>query len=175
MSDQEFANFEVDMDMTEVQPWGGEDRPLVPPGDYNLTVTHLEQKPIGNNTPAVVVTFEVVDAEDASLNGSKIWCNYPLTTKALGRLKAFMVAGGGNLSKFNAEEYLGVVIRGTVIHNEGKAGIDANGEPRPAKMFANLINERPLEGVSVESKTVEPPPMLKNKTAKPANGTARRA
>lgn len=182
---QEFANFEIELgdDFQNTNAWGGELRPVPPVGTYQLTVVNIENKPIGNNTPAVVVTFTIGNAEDTSLNDTKVWNNYPLTAKAMGRLKQFMIAGGGSLSKFNAEEYLGVTIMGDITHSMGDAKIGPDGTPMEARVFANVCNERPMEAAAVAETPATPPPVTRgNKAtaaaaaaAKPANGAARRA
>lgn len=192
MSDQEFANFEIDLgeDFEKVNAWGGEQR-LPPAGTgYHLTVEHIENTTIGNNTPTVAVTFVIADNEDVSLNGMKVWNNYPLTQKALGRLKQFMIAGGGSLAKFNASEYLGVTIAADIIHTESPGGVDASGQTREPRTFANVCNERPLEAPAKTETSAPTPPVMKGgkaaatgaaagaaagaTTAKP-NGSARRA
>lgn len=169
MAQNDFTDFEIQQSFDEVQAWGGEQRPLVAPGDYRLTVIHVEQKPSSNNQPMVAVTFEVAD--DGEQKGAKVYNNYSLQPQALGRLKALMVACGASLSGFRASEIMGATIRASVIHTEGQAKVDQQGNPLPARTFANVINELPLDDGPVQAAT-QTPPVLKGK---PANGAVRRA
>lgn len=143
MAQNEFTDFEVQVDTTDVEAWGGEQRPLVPPGDYLLKVVNLKQDTIGQGTPAITATFEVV-SEGPEL-GKHVYNNYPLTQKAMGRLKALQMACGASLGSFKASEVFGQTILGTVTHTDSAPSVDANGNPRPPRTFANLINERAAE------------------------------
>jgi len=174
---QEFTDFEVQVDNTETAAWGGEQRPLVPPGDYQLTVIHLEQRNAQTSgNPMIAVTFEVTAMADGGDAGEqkdqRVYNNYSLSPKALGRLKALQVAAGAQLDKFVASQVFGATIVGTVVHTESAPGVDGQGNPREGRSFANVINERPLEG-AVETAPVEQPkkPPITNK-ATPANGKA---
>lgn len=176
MSEQQHADFEIDMDLTETDAWGGEQRPLVPAGDYKLTITAFQHKTSGKGTSMIEVTFEVAD--EGEQKGAKVWNNYPLTDNAKGRMKALMVAAGTRLDKIVASDFLGATILGTVVHTEGAAQVDANGVTKPARTFANVINERPLEAAAPAA-TASKPPVTKGapvpQNAKPANSAPRRA
>ncbi len=179
MSNQEFADFEIQQNFSDIDAWGGEPRPLVPPGDYKLTVVGVENATAkSSQQPMVAVTFEVAEGEHA---GMKVWNNYSLSPKALGRLKALMVACGASLDAFRAREIMGQTIRASVIHVEGAAQVDQSGNTLPARTFANLINELPPEEAQAQAEPTKTtaPPITKAApapTAKPAqNGAVRRA
>ncbi len=111
-----------------------------------------------------------------------MWNNYSLLPQSLGRLKQLSVACGAQLDKFRASEHIGQTIRATIVHVDGAASIGPDGTPRPARTFANVINEAPLEVVEEAPKKAATPPALKgaqNKppvtTNKPAANGARRA
>lgn len=171
----EFTDFEIQVDVSETEAWGGESRPLVPPGDYPLTVVGVEQKTSNSGNPMINVQFEVAEGES---KGSYVWNNYVLTQKAMGRVKALMVACGAQLDKLVASQLMGQTIMGTVVHTEGQASIDEQGNPRPAKTFANVINERSLSSTTTTAAQTAKPPVLNKPaatTAKPTNGAPRRA
>jgi hypothetical protein len=176
--EQEFNDFEIDVNLTDVEAWGGEGFPLAPAGDFALTLTNLEQKPSSKNQPMIVATFVIAD--EGEHNGKKVWNNYSLQEQSRGRLKALSVACGARLDKFIASEHVGQTIRATIVHVDGQASIDAQGNPRPPRTFANVINEMPLEEVAQQE--VAPPakpPVLKGKPPvvqqKPStNGAPRR-
>lgn len=168
MSENEFADFEVEQDFNDIKPMEGGEFPLVPPGEYLFDVEHVTQKPSSNNNPMVVVTFVVAEGEFA---GSKIWGNYVLVPQSLGRLKQLMVACNANLDKFRAAEIMGARIRGTVIHSQGDARVGTDGNPIPVKTFANISNEQPLEAPAAKTEpaktaskpTTPTPPVAKGK------------
>lgn len=173
MSGQNHADVEIDIDLTNVDAWGGESRPLVPPGDYKLVVVKAESKTSSGNNPMVVVEFEVAEGEE--LAGAKAWNNYVLSTSAgQGRLKALMIACGAQLDKIRLGELEGATIRASIVHTEGPPSIDANGNPRPAKTFANICNELPLEDAPAQAAPPQRPPVQNKAGAKPQN-TVRRA
>jgi len=166
----EFTDFEIHQDLSEVDAWGGEQRPLVPAGEYQLTITHVEQKPSSNNNPMIVVTFEVASGPE---KGSKLWGNYVLTQKAMGRIKALVVACGGSLDVIRASELMGATIEATIVHNEGQAKIGPDGNPGATPVYANVINERAPEQAAPAPTPA--PPVTRATQAKPQNGAARRA
>jgi hypothetical protein len=169
MAENQFADFSIELgeEFQNADAWGGEQRPLVPPGDYKLTVVAISQED-GNAAPYIAVTFEVTEGEST---GSRVYNNYSLSPKAIGRLKSLMIASGMGLERFVASELMGATIMGTVVHTEGAAKVDAQGNAQPPRTFANLINERAVEVVKAETKA---PPITKATTTKPANGTTTR-
>lgn len=174
---QEFSDFEINVNTTEVQEWGGEQRPLVPIGDYVATIVMVGNKPIGQNTPAVNITFEINEGGDGTQVGGKLFNNYPLTEAALGRMKNLQLACGASLDAIRASELMGAKIRLTVIHTESAGTPDANGNPRPARTFANVCNEAPYEEKPATKAAAAKPPITQAAPpAKPAatNGAARR-
>ena len=174
---QEFTDFEIDgLGLEGVEAWGGEGFPLAPAGDFALTLVNLEQKPSSKNQPMLVATFEIAD--EGEHKGKKVWNNYSLQEQSRGRLKSLSVACGARLDKFIASEHVGQTIRATIVHVDGQASVDTQGNPRPARTFANVINEAPLEEVAVQE-PVKTPPVMKGKPPvvqqKPtANGAPRR-
>lgn len=167
----EFADFELDVNLTETAAWDGEQAPLVDPGEYLLQIVGFEHKP-GNKAPLIAVKYEV--QTEGQWKGAFVYNNYSLSDKAIGRLKQLAVACGAQLGKIIASEYLGALIEATVYHSDGEAKIDANGQTLPARQFANVKNERAVQA-QAPSKTVAAPPVSKAATAtKPANGAAPR-
>ena len=170
----EHQPFVLEVDYTETQAWDGTERPLVPPGDYNLEIISFERKDASTGTPMIEVIFAVADEGESK--GMWVYNNYPLTENAKGRMKSLMVAAGASLNKIDSSEFIGATILGTVVHTEGKAVIGNDGQPKPARTFANVQNERPVQAAAT-TKAATPPvqkgaPVAQNK---PANGAARRA
>lgn len=177
MSEEQFTDFEVDVNLEATEAWGGEQRPLVPAGDYLLTVTNMKQDTGKESGGAYfAVTFAVADGEYA---GTKVYNNYSLSDKAIGRLKSLMVACKTQLDKVIARQFVGQTIKATIVHVEGNPQIDQNGNPKPIKIFANVINELPLDDAPAEKPATKTPPVMNKAATKPAaapaNGAARRA
>lgn len=172
MAQNEFTDFEMEMDLEGVDAWGGEQRPLCPPGDYVLEVKHIEQKNSKAQQPMISVTYEVAEGE---LLGTRVYNNYSLQPQSRGRVKQFMIACGMNLAKFVASEALGAKIRGTVVHADGQPQTDASGNVKPGGVFANVVNEQPLEQEQpAQTKAATPPVLNKAANAKAANSQPRR-
>ena len=168
----EFADFEIEQDFNDVQVMTGEFGTL-PIGEYEFVVKDVVQKPSSKNNPMIVCTFEVAGIIDVpnhpnpeQLIGLKAWGNYPLLQQSLGRLKALMVACGTNLDKFRAGELIEAHFRASVVHNQGNAQVGQDGQPLPAKIFANVVNERPLEVAAPEP--AKAPPVTKAAAKAPA-------
>ncbi len=186
MATQEFADFEIQTDFTNTPVMSGEFN-LLPAGTYKVVVRNVKQETAKESqNPMVVVTFEVLEAlavpglDDEgllALVGQKIWNNYVIIDKTLGRLKSLMVATRATLTSFRAAEILEAELIIDVIHNLGKSRVSADGTPEPAKVFSNVVNERPID--EEPAAPVEPPPVTKGAAAKgaakPANGASRRA
>lgn len=166
---QEFTDFEINVDLTEKKEWNGEQAPLVDPGDYSLKVMNITQEQ-GPKAPYLKVTFEVQD--EGAFKGFTVWQNYSMSDKAIGRVKSLMLACRTRLDKIVASEFLGQTILGTVVHTEGEQRSDEQGNPLPIKIFCNVQNERALaEPEPAPTKTAAPPVK-----AKPvAGGAPRRA
>ncbi len=175
---QEFVDFEIDgLNLENTEAWGGEGYPLAPAGDWSLTLINLEKKTSSTNNPMMVATFEIADEGESK--GAKCWNNYSLSDKARGRIKSLSVACGAQLDRFVASQHVGQTIRGTIVHVDGQASIGPDGTPRPARVFANVINEMPLEEVAAVVETPKPP-VMKGKppvtgTKATPNGAPRRA
>lgn len=175
MSNQEFADFELAVDLAETKAWDGEQAPLVDPGEYTLQIVGFQHK-TGNVAAMIECKFEI--QTEGAWKGQFVYNNYSLSDKAIGRLKQLAVAVGASLGKIVASEYIGAVIEGTVYHSEGAAKIDNNGNTMPSRMFANVKNERAVAAAATTTKAATPPVQ---RTApaptqtKPATTTARRA
>jgi len=171
----EFTDFEVQVDLTDVKEWDGEQRPLVPAGDYKVTVIDVKSdnaKSSGN--PVIKVEFEIDEGE---YQGQKLFNTYSLSEKALGRIKALMVACGASLDKIRASELLGQSIEVTVTHEETQSPPDANGNPQPSKTFSRVMKERPIGGDAQpepETKPAAKPPVTRGTQQQRTSG-ARRA
>ncbi len=171
MAQNEFTDFEVQVDLSNVQEWGGEQRPAVPPGEYTFRAVAVEQKTAkSSGNSMIAVTWEVIDEGDQQ--GAKVFNNYVLTQNALGRLKQLMIAVGGTLDgKVRASEIMGAEIRATVI-NEEVAGVpNADGVPGPTKTFARIQNEQPASQPEPQQQQKAAPPVTRGQ--QPANGAAR--
>jgi len=168
----EFADFELNINLTETNAWDGEQAPLVDPGEYQLQIVGFEHKP-GNKAAMIEVKFEV--QTEGQWKGAFVYNNYSLSDKAIGRLKQLAVACGAQLGKIVASEYLGAVIEATVYHSDGAVKVDANGATMPPRTFANVKNERAVQAAA-PTKTASAPPVTKTVPAgaKPANGAAPR-
>jgi hypothetical protein len=187
MATQEFVDFEVEADFSNVKPMEGGKYDLVAEGSYIVDIVGVVQDESSTNKPMVTVEFMIAEGQDndesAKFTGQHLWGNYFLTQKALGRLFNLMKACGAPLDKFRASAIYGAKLRLDVVHNQGDQRTDENGNPLAIKTFANVCKERPVdEGAAVES--TPPPPVTKAATkpttsaAKPAAngaGAARRA
>ena len=186
MANQEFTDFEVQVELDGVNAYDGQASDPAPAGDWQLLVTHVEHTNSSNNNPMIKCTFEIVAGADGSdageAKGKKAYNNYMLNNQTgLGRLKQLMIACGASLGQLRASELMGQTIRATVTHTAGEQKIGADGNPLPPKIFANVSCEMPLESSAsaatetAPAKTATPPIMNKAPAAtKPANG-ARRA
>ncbi len=165
MSQQEFTDFEIDINLETQDAWGGESAPPLPIGEYLFTVVGFEQKNSkSSNQPMIAVTFEVAEGE---LAGRKAFNNYSLTQKALGRLKSLMLACKTELTRVVASQFMGQTIRASIIHEVQPAGVDTNGNPTPERVNGRVVNEQPLEEAAVEAK-----PTTKATTPPITNGKA---
>jgi hypothetical protein len=179
---QEFADFTIEQDYTDVPEMSGEFATL-PVGDYVFDIVHLEQKASSTGNPGVNVTFQVAPAEAQltdearAFAGQKAWNLYSLLPQSAGRIKKLMVACGANLAKFTASEIMNSRIVASITHRKGEAKPDADGNLQEARTFANVVNERPLEATEVSAPTPAkaPPPPVKAATKPATNGAARRA
>lgn len=182
---KEFADFTIEQDFSDIKPMEGGEFPLVPPGEYIVDVTEMEQKPSSTNNPMLVVTFTVAEAESQltdeaqAFAGQKLWGNYSLLQQSLGRLKQLMVACRANLTQFRASEIMGSRLKVTVIHRQGEPKPDINGNLQAAKTFANVSNEQPLDDEPAQQAAPTPPVAKGATNGKATNGkaatTARRA
>lgn len=152
---QQAVDFEVQINTEGVQEFGGDGggEPEVAPGEYVLDCVDIIQDTSKNQNSMLVVTFEVVEGEAA---GKQLKGWYTLTDKALGRIKKLQIACGARLDAIRSAEIRGARIRATVVHQEGEQRNRPDGTPFPVRMFAKVVNERPLEDAQPEP--VAPPP-----------------
>jgi hypothetical protein len=156
-----------DEDYSDVTPWGGEGGgPILPPGDYVFDVVSVEEAISRSNNDTYRVTFRVVDGEH---EGKEITNSYSRSPKAKGRIAALLVACGAPLKGFDSDQVIGSRMRASVIHRNGDKQFDPSGNEMPARVFANIANERPYQD-KVEAAPPPPPPVTR---AKP--GAVRRA
>lgn len=175
MSNQH-VEFEIAYDLQPVQDFGGDGAQLpdVPAGTgYVGDIVGFEKKTSSNNNTMIKVTFELVEGDYA---GKRVSNNYTLTDSAAGRIKRLGMAIGAPLDRIRSSDYMGARVRFDVIHQEGKQQMNADGtpklnnsgEPFPPKVFANVINERPLE--EAQEAAPPPPPPVTRKAS--GNGAA---
>jgi len=176
-----YVPFEIDQDLSSVQEFGGDGGapPALPPGEYVFDVVDVVQATSKTNNPKIEVTFECVEGP---FLGVRVINNYSLQPQALGRWKKLQMACGGPLNKISSEAVMGARIRAGIVHNEGqpqknpdgtlKTGPD--GEPLPPRVFANVVNERPLDQPT-QQEPATPPPVTRGKAVGNAAGATRRA
>jgi hypothetical protein len=161
----QFNDFEIQIDLTNVQEFGGSGGgPSLPAGEYVFDVVEAKQdtSKAGNSLSG-----------DPTVVGKQITGWYTLKDgKGLGRIKNLMMACGARLDAIRASELIGGRIYATVIHEEGQVQVDQEGNPQPASVFAKVCNERALEAAE-PAPAPTPPPVTRGKAANGA--TARRA
>jgi len=169
---QEFVDFELEFEggLEGVKEFDGGEFPLLPIGDYIFEITNVSQKEAassGNNM--VVVESTVAEGQEtdeaAQFTGQKAWTNYVLVPQSLGRLKNIMIACKAPLDKFRASVLLGARYRGTIVHSQSSGAVGPDGQPRPARTFANVSKERPIDNVPAQ--TAPTPPAGKKAAAPP--------
>lgn len=159
----EFADFDLDINLTDVQAFGGGGGgPSVPPGVYSLTVLDIEQKSSRSGNPTLRVTFEVAD--EGQFQKARLVKSYSLQPQALGRLKQLMLAAGASLDRVRASELLGATIEATVVHTEMAGQPQPDGTISAGRVMADVTQEKPLAGAEAPP----PPPPPVTKAAKPA-------
>ncbi|MGH7178686.1 MAG: hypothetical protein ACREJC_15015 [Tepidisphaeraceae bacterium] len=173
---QQAVDFEIQMDLTDTREFGGDGAggPEVPPGEYVLDIIDLKQDTSSNNNPMVVVTFEVVEGGEEDSAGKQLTGWYTLTEKAAGRMKKLQMAAGARIDAIRSSELRGARIRATVLHQDGEQRFKPDGTPWPVRVFAKVVNERPLEDAPVEQAPAPTPPPVTRATTK-NNGATRRA
>lgn len=162
----EAADFEMQLDLTEVDAWGGESGPRVPPGIYDLEITSAEQGTSNKQAPVIKVEFTVLN--EGEHNGHTILKSYSLQQKALGRLKNLLMACGARLDGVRSSEMVGRQIVAEVVHVQGDAQPQPDGSVKEGKMFTDVMNERAPEGAEEPAKA-EPPKPEPVKTPAPTN------
>ncbi len=173
--EQEFTDFEINVDLTNTQAWDGEARPPLPIGTYRCKVSNVKSQVSKEKQNAfVAVTFEVTEGDQA---GGKAYNNYMIgNDTGLGRLKQLMVACNTRLDKFVASDLMGAELLLDVEHEIVVPQPDANGNVGKERTYARVMRERAIEQPAAAAKptaqaTAKPP--VQNKPA--ANGQTRRA
>lgn len=170
--EQEFTDFELNVDLTNTQAWDGESRPPLPIGTYPVKVVNVASKSAQKTQNSyVAVTFEVTGGDQA---GGKAYNNYMIGNETgLGRLKQLMVACNTRLDKFVASDLMGAELLIDVEHEIVVPQPDANGNVGKERTFARVMRERAPEqpAPAVKPQTTKPP--VQSKPA--ANGQTRRA
>lgn len=113
----------ISVDFTGVTTEGG--GRLLPEGQYQLELKEIEQKEgESSGEPYLEFTFEVVNNDDDSLNGTKAWDNLSLQPKALWKLRQFMEAGGHPTEDgpmdVDPDALIGTVVTVDIIHEDYK-------------------------------------------------------
>ncbi len=170
---QEFVDFEVEADFANVQEFGGGGFKQLPEGEYIFEVSFVEQESSSNNNQMVVVYSKVAEGQEteeaAAQTGQEARTNYVLLPQSIGRLKNLMIACGAPLDdKFRASAVMGARYRGTIVHSEGKSEAGPDGQPKPARMYANITNERALDSTVAATPPPPPPPVTKAGSTKVA-------
>lgn len=166
MSNQ-FVDSEVQIDLTNVQEFGGGGGPQLAPGEYVFDIVAAAEGTSKSNNSVWKVEFIVAEGDSA---GKKMTNSYSLQSQALGRVKQLALSIGASLTVIRSSEYVGARMRATIVHEPGQAAVGADGQPLEARIFAKIANERALE---TQEEAPPPPPPVTRKAAN--NGTARRA
>jgi len=159
----------VQIDLSDVQEFGGGGGPQLDPGEYVFDIESAKSDTSKSQQPVWKVGFVVAEGEHA---GKKMINSYSLQSQALGRVKQLALAIGADLSKLDAAQYVGARLRATVIHRTGDAQLGPDGNPLPARTFANIANERPYEDAAAQP-AAPPPPVTRG--AKNGAAPVRRA
>jgi len=165
MSNQ-FVDSEVQIDLTNVQEFGGGGGPQLAPGEYVFDIVGAKEDTSKSNNAVWKVEFVVAEGENA---GKKLINSYSLQSQALGRVKMLALAIGAPLTVMRTSDYVGARLRATVLHEPGQAQVGADGTPMEPRIFANIANERPLE-TQQDAAPPPPPPVTRGRAA----GTAAR-
>jgi hypothetical protein len=161
MSNEGFVDLpEINIDLTTVNPWDGQQGPKLPIGAYTMDISSCAQGTSKANQPTLDVTFKVAD--EGEWNGAELKKKYSLQDKALGRVAALMVACGARLDKIRPAELLGARLIVEITHVEGQGKVDAQGNVQPGGIFCDVTKERAIE---VAEQPVTPPPAAKKAAA----------
>lgn len=158
MSNQ-FVDSEVQIDLTDVQEFGGGGGPQLAPGEYVFDIVAAAQATSKSNNPVWKVEFIVAEGDNA---GKKMINSYSLQSQALGRVKMLALAIGAPLTVMRASDYVGARLRATVLHEPGQAQVGADGTPMEPRIFAKIANERPLE-TQQDAAPPPPPPVTRGR------------
>lgn len=145
MSEAVGADFELNVDVTDVEAWNGESGPRIDPGIYILQIVSAEQGVSNNQQPVLKVEFEVMN--EGQFLGAKFKRSYSLQKQALPRFKNLVVACGAPLSGAKKEHFVGAYIQAEIVHKPGQAKPNMDGTMGEPKMMMDVINEQPAPGV----------------------------
>lgn len=154
---------------------GGGGGPRLPVGEYTTEISNVEQTTTKKGAAQLKITFKVID--EGEFFGVEVFNWYSLQTKpsreggtpAIGRLKHLMMQVGCDLDKIRPAQLVGGRVIVGIIHQEGEAKMDAQGNLTPGQVYAKVVNEKAL---AVEEEAPPPPPPPVAKKGSPA---ARRA
>jgi len=181
MSNEGFVDLpEINIDLTGVNPWDGQQGPKLPPGMFTMDIVSAVQgSSKSTQQPVLEVTFKVAD--EGEYLGAELMKKYSLQQSALGRVASLMVACGARLDKIRPAELVGARLIVEITHVPGAGKVDAQGNVQPGGTFCEISKERAIE---VAEQPVTPPPAAKKAAAAappqaqtgPKNGSvARRA
>lgn len=142
MSEAVGADFELNVDVTEVDAWDGQSGPRIEPGTYVLGITEALYGTSKKNQPVLKLEFEVMN-EGPHL-GAKFKRSYSLQKQALGRFKQLVVACGAPLSGAKREHFVGAYIQAEIVHKMGDPTPNMSGGMDEGKMQMDVINEQPV-------------------------------
>jgi len=162
----QFVDSEVQIDLTDVQEFGGGGGPQLPPGEYVFDIVAAAQDTSKTGNPVWKVEFVVAEGDQA---GKKLVNSYSLQSQALGRVKQLALAIGAPLNVIRTADYVGARLRASITHDPAPAQVGADGMPMAPRIFAKISNERAYE--TQEEAPPPPPPPVTRK----ATGAARRA
>lgn len=144
MSEAVGADFELNVDVTDVNAWDGQSGPMVAPGVYILQIVDAEQTNSKQNQPVLKVEFEVMN--EGEFLGTKFKRSYSLQQQALSRFKQLVVACGAPLSGAKKQHFVGAYIQAEIIHKPGQPKANMDGTMGEAKPMMDVINEQPAPG-----------------------------
>jgi hypothetical protein len=153
MSEAVGADFEINVDVTEVNAWDGQSAPLIDPGVYVLQIVDAESTSSKQNQPVLKVEFEVMN--EGQFLGTKFKRSYSLQKQALSRYKNLVVACGAPLSGAKKADFVGAFISAEIVHKPGQALPQPDGSMGEPKMMMDVINEQQVAGEADDTAAAE--------------------
>ena len=150
----EHVDFELQIDLGEVDAWGGESGPVVPAGVYDLEVISAAQGESTKQQPVIKLEFRILN--EGPHYDKIIKKSYSLQKQSLGRVKNLMIACGARLDAIRGSELVNKQLVAEYVHRQGDPQVGPDGNMSEGKMFGDLMNERAVEGA--EATTAAPAP-----------------